>query len=87
MQRVNYLSKSTKKKCITAALFAKKNREEFEVYKTAIIYTRLKKIKSLHKNILKDVKKRFGGGRFALASDSAFLRMLLEKTQEKINRR
>lgn len=48
-----------KKKCITAAQFAKKNREEFEVYKTAIIYTRLhfekiKKIKFLHKNILKE---------------------------------
>lgn len=48
-----------KKKCITAARFAKKNREEFEVFKTAVIYTRLhfdkiKKIKSLHKNILKE---------------------------------
>lgn len=52
---------SYKKKCITAALFAKKNREECEVYKTAIIYTRLhfekiKKIKYLHKNILKEKK-------------------------------
>lgn len=48
-----------KKRCIKAALFAKKNRDEREVYKTAIIYTRLhfekiKKIKSLHKNILKE---------------------------------
>lgn len=46
-----------------------------------------KKLLILDENILKDVKKRFGGGRFALVSDSAFLRMLLEKTQEKINRR
>lgn len=46
-----------------------------------------KKLLILDEEVLKDVKKRFGGGRFALASDSAFLRMLLEKTQEKINRR
>lgn len=46
-----------------------------------------KKLLIIDENILKDVKKRFGGGRFALASDSAFIRILLEKTQEKINRR
>lgn len=46
-----------------------------------------KKLLILNEDVLKDVKKRFGGGRFALVSDSSFLRMLLEKTQEKINRR
>lgn len=46
-----------------------------------------KKLLILEEDVLKDVKKRFGGGRFALASDSAFIRMILEKTQEKINRR
>lgn len=46
-----------------------------------------KKLLIIDENILKDVKKRIGGGRFALASDSAFIRILLEKTQEKINRR
>ena len=46
-----------------------------------------KKLLILDEDILKDVKKRFGGGRFALVSDSAFLRMLLKKTQDKINRR
>lgn len=46
-----------------------------------------KKLLIIDEDILKDVKKRFGGGRFALASDSAFIRILLEKTQEKINRR
>lgn len=45
-----------------------------------------RKLLILDEEILKDVKKRFGGGRFVLVSDSAFVRMLLEKTQEKINR-
>ena len=46
-----------------------------------------KKLLILDEDVLKDEKKRFNGGRFALASDSSFLRILLEKTQEKINRR
>lgn len=46
-----------------------------------------KKLLILDEEVFNDVKKRFGGGRFALVSDSAFLRILLEKTQEKINRR
>lgn len=46
-----------------------------------------KKLLIIDEDVLKDVKTRFSGGRFAMASDSAFLRMLLEKTQEKINRR
>lgn len=46
-----------------------------------------KKLLILDDDILKDVKKRLGGGRFALLSDSRFIRELLEKTQEKLNRR
>lgn len=46
-----------------------------------------KKLLNIDEKIFKDVKSRYAGGVYKNASDSLFLRMLLEKTQEKINRR
>lgn len=46
-----------------------------------------KKLLNIDEKIFKDVKSRYAGGVYKNASDSFFLRSLLEQVQNKLNKR